>query len=197
MRMKNNINLLSPENMLMLYGQGAFPMADENGKLDWYFPEIRTIIPIDSFNFPRSLRKFLSKSNFEYKIDTNTMNVVRKCAEREKTWISEELISAYKNLWKMGHLHSVEVFLENDLVGGLYGITVGAAFFGESMFSRVQQASKAALIKLLFHLRQKKFVVLDVQYLTEHLKMFGAKEISLKEYQSLLEKAYKTAPSFA
>lgn len=194
--MKKKINLLLPENMLMLYAQGAFPMADENGKLDWYFPEIRTIIPIDSFNYPRSLRKFLANSNFEYKIDSCTMEVVKSCAERTETWISAELIDAYRNLWNVGHLHSIEVFVDNKLVGGLYGVTVGAAFFGESMFSRIHQASKAALIKLLYHLQEKKFVLLDVQYMTEHLKMFGAKEISLKEYQSLLELAYHSKPSF-
>jgi len=107
------------------------------------------------------------------------------------------LIIAYEKLRKAGYLHSVEVFQDKQLVGGLYGVSFGAAFFGESMFSKVSQASKSALIKLLFRLREKKFVLLDVQYMTEHLKMFGAKEISLEEYQSLLAEAYKYIPSFS
>ena len=190
-------NLLEPENMIMLYAQGAFPMADESGKLDWYFPEVRTIIPVDFFNHPRSLNKFLAYADFEFKFDTCTMEVVRNCADREETWISDELIIAYEKLRKAGYLHSVEVFQDKQLVGGLYGVSFGAAFFGESMFSKVSQASKSALIKLLFRLREKKFVLLDVQYMTEHLKMFGAKEISLEEYQSLLAEAYKYIPSFS
>lgn len=171
-------------------------MADEKGELDWYFPEIRTIIPIDSFNVPRSLKKFLTSSDFEYRIDSCTMDVVKNCADRTETWISEELISAYKKLWKAGYLHSVEVFSKNKLVGGLYGVSVGAAFFGESMFSHIPQASKAALIKLLSYLRERNFVLLDVQYMTEHLRMFGAQEISLSEYEELLSKSYKTTTMF-
>lgn len=194
--MSKKIDFLAPENMIMLYSQGAFPMADENGKIDWYFPETRTVIPINSFNYPRSLKKFLATANFEYKLDSCTMEVVNNCANREKTWISTELISAYKKLWEAGFLHSVEVFTDRKLVGGLYGVSAGAAFFGESMFSITEQASKAALIKLLFHLREKNFVLLDVQYMTEHLRMFGAKEISLSEYQALLSEAYKTSVKF-
>jgi leucyl/phenylalanyl-tRNA--protein transferase len=190
-------NLLEPENMIMLYAQGAFPMADEKGEIDWYFPEIRTIIPVDSFNYPRSLKKFLASADFEFKFDTCTMEVVKNCANREETWISDELIIAYEKLRKAGYLHSVEVFQDNQLVGGLYGVTFGAAFFGESMFSKVSQASKSALIKLLFRLREKKFILLDVQYMTEHLKMFGAKEIPLEEYQAILDEAYKYVPDFS
>jgi len=195
--MSKKKNLFEPENMIMLYAQGAFPMADENVKLDWYFPEVRTIIPINNFNVPRSLKKFLSKSNFEYRFDTCTMEIVRNCANRETTWISEELIAAYEKIWRKGFLHSVEVFQNNKLAGGLYGVTFGSAFFGESMFSNVSQASKAALGTLLKRLKEKGFTLLDVQYKTEHLAMFGAIEISLEEFQKMLVESYSKRIDFA
>lgn len=184
-------DLLKPENMILLYARGAFPMADEFGKINWYMPETRTIIPLDNFNIPRSLIKFLSRSNFKYNYDTCIENVIRNCADRESTWISDELFEAYKGLAKLGYLHSVEVFQTGDLVGGLYGIAYKGAFFGESMFSKVPQASKAALVKLFERLASKGFILLDVQYQTEHLKMFGAKEISFTEFNILLSEAYK------
>jgi leucyl/phenylalanyl-tRNA--protein transferase len=186
----NRDDFLQPDTMLGLYARGAFPMSDETGNIDWYYPENRTIIPIEAFNFPRSLRKFLSSSGFEYRFDTCREDVIRHCAARDETWISEQLIDAYKGLIKMNNLHSVEVWHNGKLAGGLYGINYRGAFFGESMFSLVPQASKAALIKLLEHLLEKGFVLLDVQYMTEHLRMFGAKEISLNEYNRLLGLAY-------
>lgn len=194
--MRKSKNLFEPENMIMLYAQGAFPMADEDGNLDWYFPEVRTIIPIDNFNIPRSLKKFLEKSDFEFRFDTCTMEVVRNCAKRETTWISEELIIAYKKIMEKGFLHSVEVFKNNLLVGGLYGVTFGSAFFGESMFSKVSQASKAALSTLLQRLKEKNFTLLDVQYKTNHLEMFGAIEITLEEYQKMLINSYSKRLNF-
>jgi leucyl/phenylalanyl-tRNA---protein transferase len=190
-------DLLKPHNMLRLYAGGAFPMADElTGEINWYMPEIRTIIPLDSFNIPRSLKKEISASNFEIKFDSNFLSVVKGCADREKTWISSELIEAYLKLEKLGHVHTVEAWLNQKLVGGLYGITFKGAFFGESMFSRVTQASKIALVNLINHLREKEFVLLDVQYITEHLKMFGAKEITFSEYNNLLIEAYGKNCSF-
>jgi len=189
-------DLLKPENMIQLYAQGAFPMADDDGNIEWYLPEIRTIIPLDNFNIPRSLRKFMEKSNFEYKIDSKILDVIINCSKRPKTWISEELIEAYKGLIKLGYLHSVEVYQNNELVGGLYGVTYRGAFFGESMFSKVSQASKCALVKLIEHLNKKEFVLLDVQFQTEHLKMFGAVEISFDEYTDLLLKAYEKKVCF-
>lgn len=194
--MRKSKNLFEPENMIMLYAQGAFPMADEDGNLDWYFPEVRTIIPIDNFNIPRSLKKFLEKSDFEFRFDTCTMEVVRNCARRETTWISEELITAYKKIMEKGFLHSVEVFRNNLLVGGLYGVSFGSAFFGESMFSKVSQASKAALAILLQRLKDKNFTLLDVQYKTNHLEMFGAIEITLEEYQKMLINSYSKRLNF-
>ncbi len=194
MRNKEDFNkkdLLKPEIMLRLYANGAFPMADDlTGEIDWFMPEIRTIIPLSDFNYPRSLRQALSKINFEIRYDTDFLSVVRGCSDRKRTWISEELIEAYLRLEKMGFMHTVETYLDNELVGGLYGVAFKGAFFGESMFSRVSQASKAALISLVNHLNEKNFALLDVQYLTPHLKMFGAKEISFTDYNNLLQKAY-------
>lgn len=182
---------LKPNNMLRLYATGAFPMADERtGGINWYMPEIRTIIPLDNYNVPRSARKAIEKLNFEIRMDTDFESVVRGCADRKSTWISEELIIAYKRLRKRGHVHTVETWLDNKLVGGLYGISFRGVFFGESMFSKVSQASKAALIALIKHLKEKDFLLLDAQYMTEHLKMFGAIEITYEEYTQLLHKAY-------
>ena len=183
--------LLKPDNMLRLYASGAFPMADaETGGINWYLPEIRTIIPLNRYNIPRSAKKAIDEKNFEIKFDSNFEGVVAGCADRESTWISDELIAAYRRLKKRGHIHSVESWKDGKLVGGLYGVTFRGAFFGESMFSKVSQASKAALLALLKHLKEKNFVLLDVQYMTEHLKMFGAVEISFEEYTKLLHKAY-------
>ena len=193
----SKVDLLKPENMILMYARGAFPMADESGVINWYLPETRTIIPINDFNLPRSLKKFLEEANFEYRFDSDTIGVIKKCADRESTWISEKLIDAYKGLQKLGHLHSVEVYQKKFLVGGLYGVTYHGAFFGESMFSKVPQGSKCALVKLFDGLREKEFILLDVQYQTEHLKMFGAKEISFQEFAELLLKSYKKNISFS
>jgi len=183
--------LLKPDNMLRLYASGAFPMADaETGNINWYLPGIRTIIPLNNYNIPRSTKKVIDKQNFEIRFDNDFEGVLEGCADRESTWISEELKSAYRRLKKRGHIHTVETWKNGKLVGGLYGVTFRGAFFGESMFSKVSQASKAALAALLEHLKEKDFVLLDVQYMTEHLKMFGAVEISFEEYTKLLHKAY-------
>ena len=188
---------LRPDNMLRLYATGAFPMADEKtGAIEWYLPETRCIIPLNNFNIPRSTKKEIDKQNFELKFDTDIVSVIRGCADREHTWISERIIEAYKRLIKRGHLHSVETWKDGVLVGGLYGITFRGAFFGESMFSKVSQASKAALMGLLKHLSQNDFFLLDVQYMTEHLKMFGAIEISLDEYKANLLEAYQRICEF-
>lgn len=188
--------LLYPDNMIRLYARGAFPMADEEGVLDWYYPEIRTIIPVKEFNIPRSLKKFMSDCEFEFKFDYSTIEIIEQCANRDETWISDELIQAYRGLEFYGFLHSIGVYLDNKLIGGLYGISFKGAFFGESMFSKVSQASKTALVKLLEHLKEQNFTILDVQYLTDHLQMFGAKEISLEEYNDYLIEAYSKEISF-
>jgi leucyl/phenylalanyl-tRNA--protein transferase len=187
----NNKELLLPDNMLRMYAAGAFPMADnKNGKILWYLPEIRTIIPLLNYNIPRSLKKLIPTCGFEFRTDTDFLSIVKGCADRETTWITDELIEAYLRLYKRKHIHTVEVWQNDELVGGLYGIAFRGAFFGESMFSKVPQASKAALAYLLENLSERDFVLLDVQYMTPHLKMFGAVEISFKEYQNLLNSAY-------
>ncbi|PKL81636.1 MAG: leucyl/phenylalanyl-tRNA--protein transferase [Ignavibacteriae bacterium HGW-Ignavibacteriae-3] len=189
--------LLIPENMIVMYSKGAFPMADETGEINWYMPEQRTIIPLDKFNIPRSLKKYIQNAEFEYEYDKRTIKVVEFCAKRESTWISDELIEAYIGLQKLGHLHSVEVYNKSELVGGLYGVTYRGAFFGESMFSIVPQASKCALVKLIERLIEKDFILLDVQYQSEHLKMFGSTEISFDKFAHLLFKALTKDVAFS
>jgi len=189
--------LLKPDNMLRLYASGAFPMAnDKTGTINWYMPDVRTIIPLDNYNIPRSARKAIENINFEIKFDTDFTSVIMGCSDREKTWLSPDLIAAYKRLRKRGHVHTVETWLNGELVGGLFGVTFRGAFFGESMFSRVSEASKAALIGLINHLIEKGYLLLDVQYLTEHLQMFGAIEITFDEYTKLLHSAYTRGCEF-
>jgi len=189
--------LLKPDNMLRLYAKGAFPMADQQtGLINWYLPETRCIIPLDNFNIPRSVKKNIDKEKFEFRLNTDFLSIVKGCADRESTWISEELIKAYQRLQRRGHIQTVETWKDGILVGGLYGVTFRGAFFGESMFSKVSQASKAALVKLIYHLQENGFVLLDVQYMTDHLKMFGAIEINFEEYNQLLEEAYDRACIF-
>lgn len=189
--------LLMPEQMIKLYAMGAFPMTDNTtGKIEWYCPETRTIIPLDDYHLPRSLKKVIKENRFEVRYDTDFLSVVKHCGNRKETWISDALIAAYINLQKLGHIHTVEVYQDEKLVGGLYGVTYQGAFFGESMFSLVSQASKVALAYLLNHLNEKKFALLDVQYITEHLKMFGAVEISFENFTALLQKAYFVEAEF-
>lgn len=190
-------DLLDPDIMIRLYASGAFPMAeDRNGSINWYMPNIRTIIPVDNYNIPRSLKHTLKKEEFEFRFDTSFLEVVNECAARDKTWISDQLITAYNRLAKRGFMHTVETWQNGHLVGGLYGVTFRGAFFGESMFSKVSQASKAALMILIQHLAEKGFNLLDVQYLTPHLQMFGAVEISFEEYKDLLNISYSRNCSF-
>lgn len=183
---------LKPNNMIRLYSRGAFPMADEiTGYINWYMPEVRAIIPPNNYNVPRSLKKIIKENIFEFRYDYDFLSVVKGCADRNETWISNKLIKAYLELNKLGYVHTVETWQKGKLVGGLYGISYGGAFFGESMFSKVTQASKVALVKLLERLKEKNFVMLDIQYMTPHLKMFGAKEISFEEFNNLLSECYK------
>ncbi len=191
-------SFLEPDNMIKLYALGAFPMAENKTSdvVNWYLPEVRTIIPLEQYHIPRSLRKVLRTLNYEVTYDKHTLDVIMYCAEREDTWISGKLINAYKKLIAKGHLHSVEVLQNGVLIGGLYGIAYRAAFMGESMFSHVTQASKIALAHLLSHLRERGYTVLDVQYQTQHLEMFGAMQISLDEFNQMLRESYKHMVSF-
>lgn len=194
-RLFDNDKLLEPGFMISMYARGSFPMA-EDGNINWYMPETRAIIPVNGFNIPRSLMKFLQTSPFEYQFDADTISVIKKCADRDETWISDELINAYQRLINLGYVHSVETYQKGKLVGGLYGITFRGAFFGESMFSSVPQASKCALVKLFDNLKIKGYDIVDVQYMTEHLRMFGTIEISYDEYAQYLVEAYKKEIEF-
>ncbi len=188
----NEDEALRPDNMIRLYARGAFPMYNHLINLiEWYLPEVRAVITLDDYNVPRSLRKEIGNSGFEFKYDTDFLSVVNACADRKTTWINQKLINAYLRLKKRGHVHTVETWLNGKLVGGLYGISFRGAFFGESMFSFVPQASKAAMVKLIERLREKDFLLIDVQYITDHLRMFGAKELSWAEYINLLNQAYE------
>lgn len=182
---------LLPKNMLALYSIGAFPMArDKNSaEFDWFLPPIRAIIPLDKFNIPRTLQKILSQKNYEIKFDTSASEVFYHCRNRDESWISPKLIQAYERLCKIKKLRTVEVYIDGKLAGGLFGIATHGVFFGESMFSLQPQASKIALAHLLLRLKEKKYLLLDVQYISEHLKMFGAIEISFEKYNILLKEA--------
>jgi leucyl/phenylalanyl-tRNA---protein transferase len=181
---------LSTTLVLEAYRAGFFPMATErDGPITWHSPDPRAIIPLRSFRVPRSLRRVLRKGTFSIRVDSCFEEVIRACADRGETWISEEIIRTYIRLRDEGFGHSVEVWKDGVLAGGLYGVAIGGAFFGESMFSRVSNASKVALVALVDLLTKGGFVLLDTQYLTPHLEQFGAREIGRAEYLTLLEEA--------
>lgn len=183
---------IEPDFLLMAYCSGYFPMAEpQSGEIQWYSPDPRAIFDLRAFHIPRSLSLTMKKSPFEIKIDTAFEAVMRRCGEREETWISEELVQTYVALHRLGFAHSVECWREKKLVGGLYGVSIAGAFFGESMFSVEKDASKVALVHLVDRLRERAFELLDTQFLTTHLARFGAKEIPRKEYLAKLEKALK------
>ena len=187
------MSILSADDLIYGYMNGIFPMADSDTTLYWYSPDPRAIIPIDTYQSPKSLRPVLNKKRFEVRINTNFEAVMRGCAapreDDEGTWISEEIIGAYTKLHGMGFAHSVETYIDNSLVGGLYGVSIGAAFFGESMFHRVSDASKVAFHYLIEILRQQQFELLDTQFLNDNVRRFGAIEISKSEYIRRLKKA--------
>ncbi len=181
--------MIPADVLLKGYSIGYFPMADEDGSISWYSPDPRAIIPISERNIPRSTKQLLRKEKFSIEIDNRFEDVMRGCAGREETWISEEIIQSYVELHKLGYAHSVEAVDSTGLVGGLYGVALGAAFFGESMFSKRSGGSKVALAFLIRHLLVQGFTLLDTQYTTPHLEMFGAIEIPKAKYVHLLEEA--------
>ncbi len=187
---------LTPELILTAYVQGIYPMADENGEIGWYSPSRRAIFPLDEFRVPRSLAKALRREPFEIRIDTAFEEVIRGCADREPTWISEEIIRAYTELHRLGFAHSVEAWREGALVGGLYGVAIRGAFMGESMFSRVSNASGACLVALVERLRARGYLLLDSQTPTRHLLRFGQRLIPRSEYLRRLHQALKVERSF-
>jgi len=183
---------LDADLLLRAYAGGIFPMADDadSREIFWVDPEERGILPLDGFHLSRRLRRTVRSDPFEIRCDGDFVAVMRGCAEatedRPRTWINDELIQLYAELSRRGHAHTVESWLGGELVGGLYGVTLGGVFFGESMFSRVTDASKVALAHLVARLRLGGFALLDIQFVTAHLKRFGAVAISRARYRRLL-----------
>lgn len=188
--------MIDSELLLQGYRLGVFPMAMEDDSIAWFSPDPRAIIPLENFHVPHALRRTARKNLFEIKIDSRFGEVIRGCAKREDTWINDEIIESYERLHALGHAHSVEAWAGGKLAGGLYGVAVGGAFFGESMFHRVTDASKIALVGLVEHLRAKKFALLDTQWLTPHLEQFGGVEIPRTKYLSLLARAVELSRKF-
>jgi leucyl/phenylalanyl-tRNA--protein transferase len=189
--------MIPAELLLHAYRHAVFPMAMENGEIAWFSPDPRAIIPLDAFHVPHGLKRTLKRHPFEIRIDTAFEAVMQACAQREETWINDVIMASYVNLHREGHAHSVEAWLDGKLAGGLYGVSLGGAFFGESMFHGVTDASKVALHALVERLRQRNFSLLDTQWLTPHLATFGAVEIPRLEYLRQLGKAVDKACLFS
>lgn len=193
---------ITPDLLLRAYSIGLFPMAEarDDPLLFWVDPQHRGILPLDEFHISKSLRKTLRRQIFDVRYDTAFLQVMEACAApapgRESTWINQEIMDLYLNLFRKGYCHSIECWQDQQLVGGLYGLALGGAFFGESMFSRRRDASKVALCHLVAHLRAGGFTLLDTQFLTEHLIHFGAKEIPRADYKKLLAQALIKTASF-
>ncbi|MCF4164760.1 leucyl/phenylalanyl-tRNA--protein transferase [Zavarzinia compransoris] len=186
---------LTPALLLRAYAAGIFPMADHVGDEDlfWVDPDWRGILPLDQFHVPKSLAKVVRRDRFQVTVDRDFETVIAGCAAsapgRRSTWISHRIRGLYADLFRLGHAHSIETRLDGRLVGGLYGVRLGAAFFGESMFSRETDASKVALVHLVARLRAGGFRLLDTQFVTGHLMRFGALEIPRENYRRLLDAA--------
>jgi leucyl/phenylalanyl-tRNA--protein transferase len=189
---------VTPELMLRAYRAGLFPMAEtrRGDRLYWLDPEQRGVLPLDNFHLPRRLLRTTLNGGFTVTADQHFGAVIAGCAEaaegREDTWINRDIEQLFTALHRAGHAHSVEAYQDGMLVGGLYGVALGAAFFGESMFSRVRDASKVALVHLVARLRLGGFVLLDTQFVTSHLAQFGAHEIPRARYKLTLERAVST-----
>jgi leucyl/phenylalanyl-tRNA--protein transferase len=189
---------LDPESLLSVYAQGAFPMADRDGVIRLYTADPRGVLPLDppeAFHVPATLRQLVRKpperGGFEVRINHDFEGAMRGCMEAREggTWINDELVAAYRRLHEMGFAHSIECWRGGELAGGLYGVSLGAAFFGESMFHRQRDASKVALVHLVERLRERKFELLDTQATTGHLRRFGCVEVPAREYMRRLRAA--------
>lgn len=189
---------ITAQLLLQAYASGVFPMADNAQSKDifWVDPELRGIIPLDALHISRSLRKSITRGTFDMRIDGHFLDVVRACAKREETWINDEIMALYAELHRGGYAHSVEAWEGDTLVGGLYGVAIGGAFFGESMFSHRTDASKTALVYLVARLRFGGFSLLDTQFVTDHLLSLGAIEISRKAYHDRLLVALRRPADF-
>jgi len=200
---RNDIILeITPQVLLKAYAVGIFPMAEsaDDPGLYWIEPEARGIIPLDRFHVPRRLARTVAADVFDIRIDTDFAAVIGGCAAatggRQKTWINARIRRLYGDLFTLGHCHTVEAWQAGRLVGGLYGVRLGAAFFGESMFSRERDASKVALVHLVARLRAGGFRLLDTQFTTAHLKQFGAIDVDRRQYHRLLEAAIPREADF-
>ncbi len=175
--------------LLAWYSEGIFPMGEEDGSISLYSPDPRGILDLDTFHVPKTLARILRSGRFDIRVNTAFDDVIRACAAREETWITREIDAAYRNLHTRGYAHSVEAWTDGALAGGLYGVAIGGAFFGESMFTRVRDASKAALVALVARLRARGFILLDTQWTTPHLARFGGREIPREQYLARLREA--------
>ena len=187
--------IIPPDILLDFYRRGVFPMA-MNGELRLFSPDPRGVIPLEKFRVPHGSRKTLRDPAWKVTVNAAFEEVVLGCAERDETWIDETIFGSYAELHHLGHAHSIEVWRDGELAGGLYGVAIGAAFCGESMFSRMPGASKVALANLVERLRGRGFVLLDTQWVTPHLEKFGACEIPRSEYLEKLAKAVEMKTSF-
>ena len=193
---------LTPELLLRAYTSGLFPMGESRGDSDivWVDPEWRGIIPLDGFHIPRRLRRTVRNAGFAVRADTAFERVMRACAaprrDRRDTWINDDILRAYAELHRAGYAHSVECWRGDVLVGGLYGVTIAGAFFGESMFTRETDASKVAMVHLVARLDHAGYRLLDTQFLTDHLAQFGAIEVTRQEYRRLLDAALAVDAAF-
>lgn len=190
------MELLTPELLLKAYANGFFPMGDpDTSEIHWYRPNPRAILPLEKFHRSKSLKRRLNKNTFTASFNQAFSQVIRAC-RRPDTWITAEIITAYEALHKAGHCHSVEVWNKDALVGGVYGVSIGGAFFAESMFHTMTDASKIALHHLVTRLKEHKFCLLEVQFLTTHLESLGAEEVTDAQYQRALDVALNTSTAF-
>lgn len=182
---------ITPDLLLRAYAMGLFPMAEgrDDPELHWIDPRRRGVIPLDGFHISRSLRRAILRADYQVTINRDFPGVMQACADRPETWINAEILSLYQALHQMGAAHSLEVWREGRLIGGVYGVQLGSAFFGESMFSRATNASKIALAWLVHRLRAGGFTLFDTQFLTPHLASLGAVEIARAEYRRRLTDA--------
>ena len=194
--------VFGPKELLDCYRRGVFPMADDRDdpRLFLVDPDLRGVLPLDRFHVSKSLRKTIRQDVFEVRINTSFSRVMELCAEaapdRPSTWINSPILNLYSTLHRAGHAHSVETWLEGELVGGLYGVSLQGAFFGESMFSRVTDASKVALAHLVAYLKRDGFVLLDTQFVTGHLQTFGVEEVQREEFHRRLAAAMEVDAQF-
>lgn len=186
------------ELVLRAYALGFFPMAhpEEDNTVYWYAPDPRAVLPLEAFHVPKNLGRLVRREAFAVTVDEAFGEVMAACADRPSTWISPEVLQVYRQLHVDGHAHSVECWHEGALVGGLYGVALGRAFFGESMFHRASNASKVALVHLVGRLRAGGFTLLDVQFMTDHLRQFGAVEIPKQAYERQLARALRRPATF-